>query len=126
MIGPPEADALGGSPPAFTGDQLELPVALPDDEWLDDSVLFDRIDEFLQVFVAEDGARLERGGNDLGKADELHPLPNVGGGSGGDDRGWWPGRNQRAKSFAECSFCHRTDERRGRTGERQTPRFVIV
>ena len=47
------------------GDQLEAVVVRPADQRLDDAVLLDGIDQLLEVVVAKNGARLERGRDDL-------------------------------------------------------------
>ena len=77
--------ALRGAPAAFAGDDLEFVGPPPDDERLDDAVDFDRIDQLLQVLVAENGARLEGRGDDLVERHELHALAVFDGGRGRRD-----------------------------------------
>ena len=98
--------ALRRAPAPLAGDEFELIAALPDDERLDDAVLFDRVDEFIEMVVAKNGARLERRGDDLRERYELHALAAFNGGSGRRDARI----DERAETFAECSFCHRSAE----------------
>ena len=93
-------------PAAFPGDEFKLVAAFAGDQRLDDPVLFDRGDEFVQMVVAENGARLERRRHDPREVHDLHPLPAFQGGSRrGDTR-----IDERAESFAESGFCHKCGE----------------
>ena len=62
-----EPNLLRSTPAAFTGDELVGIPALPGNERLDDAVLLDGSDELLEMFVAENGTRLERRRYDLGQ-----------------------------------------------------------
>ena len=99
-----EADSLGGPPAAFAGDQLEVIAALACDQGLDNAVLFDRVDEFLEVLVPENRARLQRGGTDQGELYELHPFALLHCGGGRDDWRLGPGADEGTESFAEGYF----------------------
>ena len=59
-----EAEFFGGAPAAFAGDEFELAIHRADDERLDDAVLADRLHEVVERRFDEDGARLQRAGND--------------------------------------------------------------
>lgn len=98
-----QAEAFGGAPAALAGDEFERFAAAANDQRLNDAVLFDRGDQFVEVLLVKDGARLEWRGHDLIQAHELHPLAAFDSGSGrGDAR-----IDQRAETFAESDFCHR-------------------
>jgi len=72
------------------------------------------------MLVAENGARLERRGNDAIQRHELHTLTAFDGGRGRSDARI----DERAEAFAECNFCHRNRECREPLAERQMP-FAI-
>jgi len=76
-----QADFLCGAPAAFAGDQLKFVEALADDEWLDDAVLADGIDEFAKFFAAEFGAGW-RAWSDVLELDLLDALAQLGIGVG--------------------------------------------
>lgn len=59
-----EAEFFGGAPAAFAGDEFEVVADLADDEWLDDAVLADGFDEFIERGFDEVGAGLERAWGD--------------------------------------------------------------
>ena len=112
-----KTDAESGAPAAFTGDQFKFIAALAGDERLNDSVLLDRGDEFLEVLIAKNGARLERGRDDAIEGHGLHPLAAFDGGR----RGSHARVDERAEAFSECNFCHRIFDCRERGRERQLP-----
>ena len=93
-------------PAAFASDEFKLVAALAGDQRLDDPVLFDRGDEFIEMVVAENGARLERRGHDPRQVHELDPLPAFEGGRGRRD----PRIDECAESFAESEFGHKCGE----------------
>src|SRR4030095_16678522 len=74
-----------------------------DYERLNDAMLPNRIDEFLQCFVPEIFARLQRAGNDVCQIDLVHSLPGLHRVWARRDRG---STNQCAKPLAETRPCH--------------------
>lgn len=96
-----------GAPAAFSGDDLKLVAAFACDEGLDDAVLFDGVHQFEEDFLAEHGARLQRGGDEFREADGLDALPLFDDGCWGDDGRGWASANECSESFAECRFHHR-------------------
>lgn len=112
-----EARALGGAPASFAGDEFEEIAAFAGDEGLDDAVFFDGENEFVEMFVAEDRAWLERGSDDALEGNDLEPFAIFDGGFWGSD----PGIDESAVTFTECCFCHRGGEdserwRKGNSG----------
>ena len=112
-----EARALGGTPASFSGNEFEEIAAFAGDEGLDDAVFFDGENEFVEMFVAEDGARLERGSDDAVEGNDLEPFAIFDGGFWGSDAGI----DESAVTFTECCFCHRGGEdserwRKGNSG----------
>ena len=64
MTGTVEAEFFRRAPAAFAGDEFELAVDRADDERLDDAVLADGFDKFVERGFDEGGAGLERAGDD--------------------------------------------------------------
>lgn len=60
-----QAEFLRGPPATFSGDQFELITDLSDNEWLNDAVLPDGLNEFVKRAFDEVGAGLEWTGDDL-------------------------------------------------------------
>ena len=114
-----EARALGGAPASFSGNEFEEIAAFAGDEGLDDAVFFDGENEFVEMFVAEDGARLERGSDDAVEGNDLEPFAIFDGGFWGSD----PGIDESAVTFTECCFCHRGGEDSERWGKGNSGRL---
>ena len=110
-----ESDALRRAPAAFARDDFEAVAAPPDDQRLNDAVLFDALDELVDRLVGKVCARLERRRHDLSERHMLHALAIFNGGCRRHDMRLDEG----AEAFSEDSFCHRILEAIGQRDERQ-------
>ncbi len=103
-----DAEFGAGPPAAFTGDEFEFVADGADDEGLDDAMLADRVEQFVELFLRDAGAGLEGAGDNLVEGDVLDLLSVAGGVAvGGAFRcGVDPLFDERAKSFSQCRFSH--------------------
>jgi len=99
-----EAEFSGGAPAAFAGDEFELSVDAADDEGLDDAVLADRLEEFVEGVVREAGAGLEGAGDDLADRNLADLAIGTAGRGGGGKGGVFAAgclSDQRPQSFSQ-------------------------
>ena len=122
-----EFERLGRPPAAFPRDQFVMVADLADDQRLDDPLLADRIDEFMERFGLELLARLKGAALDLLQLELLdgftwRRLKGRGGraqrrGGAVPGAAGRAGLDQRTQAASESDFCHpsRLAEKRGGT-----------
>src|SRR5205814_1766301 len=98
-----KAGLLGRAPPALACNELKSRAGLPDDERLNDAVLPNGIDQFLQRVASKIFARLQRARDDAYETDLMNSLSRL-----GDIRSWrgCRGANECAKTFAKTGPRH--------------------
>jgi hypothetical protein len=72
-----KADLLRRAPAAFARDQFKSSAYLSNNERLNDAMLPNRVDQFLQCFAREIFARLQRAGNDVCQIDLMDSLSGL-------------------------------------------------
>jgi lipoyl(octanoyl) transferase len=97
-----ELHPLRGAPSAFPGDELQLFADAPHDERLHDALFLDAVGKFLEVLVAELGARLPRRGHNEIHRDRLNAFALFFAWSRGSDSRV----DQGAEALAERRFHH--------------------